>query len=158
MAGSYEKINYALRPAKNIERKMLSDAFKRLSEFGKIDNYRYIGLGSTFFTDFSLFHRTLGITNNISIERDLAKKERFEFNRPFKCIQIEYGESNDVLPQLDWGVKSIVWLDYDSTLNQSVLTDIDVAFTNAIPGSTILFSVNAHPGTMGERLNVLIES
>jgi hypothetical protein len=63
MAGSYEKINYSLRPAKSIERKMLCDAFRRLSAFGKVENYQYIGFGSTYFSDFSLFHKALGISN-----------------------------------------------------------------------------------------------
>ena len=32
MAGSYEKINYSIRPAKSIERKMMSEALQRLRE------------------------------------------------------------------------------------------------------------------------------
>jgi hypothetical protein len=55
MSSSYRKINYTLRPAKNIERKMLCEAFHKLHPFGKVQNYRYIGFGSTYFSDFILF-------------------------------------------------------------------------------------------------------
>ena len=118
MPGSYESINYSLRPAKNIERRMLCEAFRKLSEFERLDRYRYIGFGSTFFSDFSLFHKSLRITDSISIEKDVQNHERFEFNRPYRCIRIEFGESNEVLPKLAWDVKTIVWLDYDYTLEQ----------------------------------------
>jgi len=39
---SYRDINYALRPAKAVERKMLCEAFRRLYPFGNIDAYRYV--------------------------------------------------------------------------------------------------------------------
>ena len=145
MASSSEKINYNLRPAKSIERKMISEIFQKLSPFGAINHYRYIGFGSFYFNDFARFHKTLGIKNMISIERDIPNEERFKFNKPYNCIQIVFGESNDVLPQLSWDTKSIVWLDYDSSLDQSVLTDITFICANVMPGSMILVSVNVHP-------------
>lgn len=144
MAESYRKINYSLRPAKNIERKMLSEALRRLSYFELVENYRYIGFGSTYFTDFTLFHKSLGIKNMISIEWDEQYKPRFEFNRPFNCIQIIFGESNDVLPSLQWNVKTIIWLDYDTQLNDTMLVDISFFCAGAVPGSVIIVTVNAH--------------
>ncbi len=65
---SYRKINYRVRPAKSIQRKMLCDALLRLSFFEPVENYRYVGFGSTTFTDFILFHKILGIKDMISIE------------------------------------------------------------------------------------------
>ena len=59
---SYEQINYSLRPAKQIERKMLIEAFRNLTEFGDIGSYRYIGFGSIYFSDFNQVHKSLGIT------------------------------------------------------------------------------------------------
>jgi hypothetical protein len=145
MAGSYEKINYSLRPAKSIERKMLCDAFRRLSAFGRVENYQYVGFGSTYFSDFILFHKALGMTNLISIEKDKAKQQRFEFNRPFKCIELKFGESNLVLPTLAWDIRSILWLDYDGKLDSDVLLDIGFFCSHASSGSVICVSVNAHP-------------
>jgi hypothetical protein len=154
MVGSYEKINYSLRPAKSIERKMLCDAFRRLSAFDKVENYQYIGFGSTYFSDFILFHRALGITKMISIEKDKENKERFMFNRPFRCVELEFGKSNEVLPKLNWDAKSILWLDYDDKLDNHVLSDVRFFCINASPGSVIVLSVNAHPIRRPDNINV----
>lgn len=143
MPGSYENINYALRPAKHIERKMLCESFRLLSEFAAVDSYRYVGFGSIYFSDFELIHRSLNIRDMISIERDAEKKNRFEFNKPFGCISMEYEESNVVLPNLEWDRKTILWLDYDGKLDSSVLADITTFCVNASSGSVIVISVNA---------------
>lgn len=145
MPGTYEKINYGLRPAKAIERKMLCEVFRRLSPFARVDAYRYIGFGSTYFSDFVLFHKSLGIKNMISIERDEENEARFRFNRPFSCIRIEFGESTEVLPKLSWDTKTIIWLDYDGKLNNGVLADVSFFCASAVSGSMIIVTVNAHP-------------
>lgn len=142
MAGSSERINYRLRPAKHIERKMLAEAIRRLSEFGSLTSYRYIGFGSFYFADFSLFHKGLGISNMMSIEKDAKSRERFLFNKPFGCIDVRFGESSAVLPTLAWDVRSIVWLDYDGILDKNVLTDVRFFCGNAIGGSILVVSVN----------------
>lgn len=147
MSTSYRSINYSLRPAKNIERKMLCDTFRRLSHFDRIESYRYIGFGSTYFSDFILFHKALGIKDMVSIEKDVDNEERFEFNCPFRCIKIEFNHSNEVLPALDWDVKTILWLDYDGKLDVTVLTDVACFCANALPGSIIVVTVNAYPDT-----------
>ena len=144
MAASYEEINYSLRPAKQIERKMICEAISRLSEFGTIETYRYIGLGSIYFSDFMLIHRKLNISEMLSIENDEHKKARFYFNRPFECINIEFGHSNKVLPTLDWDQRTVLWLDYDSRLNDGTLADICSFCANAISGSMLIVTVNAH--------------
>jgi hypothetical protein len=82
---SYETINYDLRPAKSIERKMMAEALQALTLFAPMKEYSYRGFGSPYFTDFSLVHRVLGIRNMESIEKDEYNKGRFVFNRPLGC-------------------------------------------------------------------------
>lgn len=159
MTASYREINYILRPAKSIERKMLCEAFRCLSVFSPLDQYQYVGFGSTYFSDFYMFHKALNIRKMCSIERDTNNKMRFEFNRPFGCIEIRFGESNDVLPTIQWeDTKSIAWLDYDYKLNESVISDVKTAFSSASSGSIIAISVNAKPASPGDRLNELIRN
>ncbi len=159
MSASYRKINYVLRPAKSVERKMLCEAFRCLSSFTSIEEYQYIGFGSTYFSDFYLFHKNLNLSAMYSIERDTSNKARFEFNRPFKCVKIYFGESNDILPTLDWTkIPSIVWLDYDGKLNEEVISDINTVFSSAISGSLILISVNAKPSDPGDRVKELVRN
>lgn len=139
---TFDKINYSLRIAKGIERKMLSHCFQRLYSFDNLHNYRYIGFGATFFHDFKLFHRDLGISKMISIEVEEELKERFEFNKPNFCINMMYGSSFDVLPSIDWSEKTILWLDYDKWLKNDYLSDISTFFSSAQSGSVFLISLN----------------
>jgi len=146
MSNSGRKINYMLRPAKNIERKMIRDAAACLvSEFGP-DSYRYVGFGSKYFTDFIGFHKYLHIDDMVSIESDNSSKEVYDFNKPFQFIEMEYGHSNKVLPRIDMESKRLfAWLDYDGVLNKESMIDVDVLFGKAISGSLILFSYNSRP-------------
>jgi hypothetical protein len=143
MRPSYELVNYTLRPRKCIERKMLCEAFRRLSEFGSLSAYRYVGLGSIYFSDFGLVHKSLGIKSMVSIENQVQDKERFDFNRPYKCISIEWGESTDVLARLSWNTRTILWLDYDRRLDAAKLADISFFCTAAKSGSVVVVTVNA---------------
>jgi len=148
---SYRDINYSLRPAKNIERKMLCDAFARLTFVKKINQYRYIGFGSPYFSDFYLLHRRLGIKNLISIEKDKHNEERFLFNKPFSCIKMEFDASHNVLPKLDWEkIPTILWLDYDGKLDKDKISDVNTFFTNAMAGSVFVLSINAQPDIFPE--------
>ncbi len=145
MAGSYRIINYSLRPAKAIERRMLGAAFERLHAFQPIQDYRYVGFGSIYFSDFQLLHRELGITNMLSIEKDVSARACFRFNRPYKCVRLKFAMSADVLPTLRWGRRMIIWLDYDDRLTVDILGDIATVCLRATSGSLVVISVNAQP-------------
>lgn len=138
-------VHYSLRPAKNIERKMMGEAFARLAPLCPLSKYRYIGFGSEFFNDFALYHETLGIRDMLSIEHDVDRVLRCEFNRPYKCIKVKPGTSSEILPKLRWEPRSIVWLDYLDRLKHSVLEDISLVVSAASSGSLLVWSVNAQP-------------
>ena len=140
---SFRMFDYRVRPAKSAERKMLSEAFGRLSFFEPVENYRYIGFGSTTFTDFTLLHKTLNIKKMISIEKRKDYEARFEFNKPFHCIEIEYGDSGEVLPKLTWDTRTITWLDYDGRLTESVLQDVAYVSANSVSGNVLVVTVPA---------------
>lgn len=143
---SYERVDYTVRPAKSIERKMLCEALVRLGHFRDLTQYRYVGLGSIFFSDFILIHKSLGIKDLISIEREVGDKKRFEFNCPYKFIKLLFGNSNDVLLyKLEWTKKLILWLDYDYKLNENVFRDISIFSLNAKSGSIILLTIDVEP-------------
>lgn len=144
---NFERINYSLRPAKHIERKMFCETFGRLSILDNIKNYRYIGMGSAYFSDYTLFHKTLGINKLLSIEgaSDTKSKRRINFNKPFACIDLKFGWTTDVLPRLPWNKwneKSIVWLDYIDKLKEFMFNDINTVLFNIKPGSLFLISVD----------------
>jgi hypothetical protein len=126
---------------------MLAEAFRRLSEFGRVDKYRYVGMGSVYFSDIVLFHRALGFRSMVSIEDedDNSVQDRFLFNLPLsqKSLQLRFGPAGNVLSQLSWDIRSIVWLDYDQKLTNEKLTDISFVCSKAMSGSLIIVSVNA---------------
>ncbi len=142
MTGSYKEINYNLRPAKSVERKMLCEALRRLEIFSDLAEYRYVGFGATFFTDFLLIHKSLALNDLISIEEIKEDKERFKFNCPYGCVKLCFGDANDVLPKISWTKKLILWLDYDEPLKNNMLTDIGTFISRALAGSIILLTIN----------------
>lgn len=142
MASSFRSFNYALRPGKATERKMLVDAFRMLHPYRSIDQYEYVGFGSTSFVDFRLIHKDLGINKLYSIEHDLGSKPRFDFNKPFSCLKMAYGSSNVELPNLPWQGPTIVWLDYEGGFTQTVLTDLNTFAKKAQIGSALVITVN----------------
>ena len=149
---SYEKINYLLRPNKSVERKMVCEMLAGISSVKDLSAYQYIGFGSTYFADFSLFHRSFGITKMISIEGEEQAQQRCEFNKPFGCIELKMGQSSTILPNLN--IKdndSIVWLDYDGMISDLVFSDINTVVMQMKPDSFFMLSVNAEIAALESR-------
>jgi hypothetical protein len=123
---SFEKLNYSIRPNKNVERKLIVKLLATIGASGEFDikDYRYIGLGSIWFTDFSLFHRVLGIDDMISIEKEASREQRLRFNKPFECIKLILREYSEAFVDLDWEKRSIVWLDFDDVLKAALFDDL----------------------------------
>jgi hypothetical protein len=147
---SFEKFNYTLRPAKNIERKMLVEVFGRFSAICPLPRYRYIGFGSISFKDFVLVHQRLGLRDMISMEEAEEDRDRFRFNRPYSCISIKWGTSSEVLPRLTWNKRAILWLDYDKYLNASKLADIAMVVTSVQSGSILAVTVDVDSDRVGK--------
>lgn len=144
MPGSDQKINYQVRPAKSIERKMLCDLIREIQLIRADGEMRYIGLGAKYFTDFLLLHNEFGITDMISIEAEKQRQIRYEFNKPLKCIRMWYGTTNEVLPQIDGFDQkmNLVWLDYDNTFEDTMLMDVETICRNLNVGSMFFLSCN----------------
>jgi hypothetical protein len=141
-----DEINYRLRPAKSIERKMMADILQKVAHIKTIRSYRYVGFGSIYFSEFRLFHRRLGIDDMVSIERVWQEKPRIEFNKPFDCIDIIMKEAEQALYEVEWDKPTILWLDYETKLKKKMLDDqIQQFFANAPAGSVFFITVNAQP-------------
>lgn len=143
MSSSFEKIDYSIRPAKHTERRMLSEVFRRLWPFQAISDYVYVGFGAVTFSDFILFHRSLGVREMISIEREKDSIDRVKENVPFDIV-IENRTSLEVLPELKWDKRHILWLDYDDPLSPDMLLDSRIVATNAPSGTVLAVSFNCH--------------
>lgn len=142
---SFEKINYLLRPSKQVERKLIVEALQKLSKGGYfIHDYSYLGLGSIYYADFILFHKYLLIDSMICAEKANVPK-RMEFNKPYAFIDLRKGAVSDVIPTLNRTRKHLVWLDYDYILDQEKLDDIRGCLYTLAPGSILIITVTADP-------------
>ena len=138
MVGTFNKIDYRLRPAKQAERSMLIDLYKRL-RFAPIEEYQYVGFGSVAFVDFRMVHRALGIDDLLSIEgtEDDEEKARFSHNKPYDRIDLRFGHSNSILPQVNFDRKSLVWLDYDEPARRFMASDLATVAAKAHSGTFV---------------------
>lgn len=136
-------INYRLRPAKQIERKMICDVLAQIKFSGRLRDYQYLGYGSVYFVDFEMFHRILGISKMFSVEREEASVRRAKFNRPFNCIEIIHSEASQYVPIHNWEVPAIVWLDETGGLDEAVLGTLGECARLAQPESILLLTVAA---------------
>jgi hypothetical protein len=142
---SFERFNYLLRPNKNVERKLMVEvlaAFEADPRFS-LSTYRYVGLSSVYYADAVLFHKRLGISDIVSIEKETSRKKRLEFNRPFSCVKVEPGTTKEALPRLEWTKPQVVWLDYDGGVALEQFADFETLTAKLSSGDFFFVSVNA---------------
>tara|TARA_R110002049_G_scaffold133066_1_gene292476 strand:+ start:6708 stop:7580 length:873 start_codon:yes stop_codon:yes gene_type:complete len=105
-------------------------------------NYQYIGLGGLAFTDFKLFHKELHIDEMISIEAGNFSLEKLSYNSPFSFIKIINESTTTALNSLDLNKKSLIWLDYDNSLDNYMFDDITTLFSKLPEGSVFILTCN----------------
>lgn len=150
----FDKINYMLRPNKNVERKLIIESLAALTPRFDLTTYRYIGFGSMWFVDFVLMHKYLQIQKMYSIEKP-AYATRAEFNKPYGCITVIDADSSVALPIMELNSdRSIVWLDYEDGLDGPMLEDIKVVCESAKSGTVLIVTANA---SLGRLLNMYRE-
>ena len=132
-----------LRPNKNVERKLFLSTLMKLQPVFDISSYRYVGFGSMWFSDFVLLHKSLGIDDMVTIERQKSREKRVEFNKPFACIAVRMEEAATALGEVLDSKPSIVWLDYDGPLKNAMTGDLETAIGAMSSGSMLLVTVNA---------------
>ncbi len=140
------KVPYDLRPAKQVERRMLVDAFLHLTQAGfPIREYQYTGFGSLYFVDFVLFHKLLGVRKMLTVEHDKTLENRVRFNRPYDCIDIVINSATEVIPTLSRDFRHILWLDYDFPVCRDALTDIGLSVRLLPCGSILIITFDVEP-------------
>jgi hypothetical protein len=145
---SFLKVQYDLRPAKQVERRIFIESFQLLAEAGfPIRDYQYTGMGSIHFVDFALFHKFLGLNRLISVEIASDIDERLKFNTPYAgCVEVIPGQAiGEYIPNLSKEHKHVLWLDYDNVLSNEMLRDVCQAVTMLPNSSVLLVTVDTEP-------------
>jgi len=139
---SFEKINYMLRPMKQIERKITIEILQELQEIiPNFDNYRYIGMGSIYYYDYILFHKYLKINKYTSIDNKPIPY-RFRFNKPYDFIDFINVPSTEFLDNFEFNTNIIIWLDYDSFLNEDIFNDFALLSRRCNENDIVIFTLN----------------
>lgn len=145
LSSSY-RVQYDIRPSKQVERRMLVDALQRLAASGfPVTDYQYTGFGAIYFVDFIMFHKLLGLNKLVSLEQHVALTKRMNFNRPFSCVEIKMVPATSEIPNLSRDLRHFVWLDYDGVLQKDFLSDIQSAVTVLPASSILLVTVDVEP-------------
>jgi hypothetical protein len=77
----------------------------------------------------------------ISIESKPSNLARVNYNKPYSCIKIESDSSTIVLPRIPWDKKSIIWLDYETELQNYMFNDIGIICRNIVPESVMIITL-----------------
>ena len=153
---SFEKINYMLRPRKQIERKISIEILQELQQIiPGFEEFRYIGMGSIYYYDYILFHKYLKIKNYTSLDNK-AIPYRFKYNRPYDFIDFQNVHSTDFLENFAFDSNIIIWLDYDSFLNKDNFNDFAILSRKCKQNDIVIFTLNVTcPKFIKKRKNVM---
>jgi Putative O-methyltransferase len=142
---SFERLDYLLRANKNMERKIVFDLLLHGQKLLGIDSPLYVGLGSIWFADFRLAHRTLGLRRMISIEKE-SYAARADFNKPYESIAVLPGECLPVMrgfASAEWQNPQFAWLDFDGALNEDVASVTKLFLSKCAENSVLVVTINA---------------
>jgi len=145
---SFLSVQYDLRPAKQVERRIFIESFQLLAEAGfPIRDYQYTGMGSIHFVDFAMFHKYLGISRLVSVEIEADIDERLKFNTPYAgCVEVISNQPiGEYIPKLAKDRMHVLWLDYDNVLSGEMLRDVAQATTLLSDSSVLLVTVETEP-------------
>jgi hypothetical protein len=151
---SFDVVNFSLRANKAIQRSLVFESVRILQNYLVMDRLVYVGLGSIWFTDFQMAHKSLAIEDLISIEADPIGYRRAEYNLPFRTSKVLEGTSTDVLPTVI-GDRALVnrpwfvWLDYTCGLEEMVVEDIRLVVENVPQNSVFVVTFNAKGRDLG---------
>lgn len=143
---------YHLRPNKFIDRHLFMQVLLNLHGYFTISKYQYIGFGSFMFDDYKLFHKHLGITNLISLERDIGAYKRAKFNLPYNCIKLLNVTSTEFIATFERKKPVICWLDYTEahSLGEQ-LADYCGLIDKMENGDVIRITLNANPRNLEKK-------
>ncbi|MDP3115380.1 MAG: hypothetical protein Q8M98_11525 [Candidatus Cloacimonadaceae bacterium] len=155
---SFTRINYCLRPNKQVERKIIIDILHNIGL--PISKYHYIGMGSIYYYDFIMMHKMLGIKKLTSLD-DSKQTSRLKFNCPYDYITFEPLLSTEFFKKYNWESKNhLIWLDYDTSLISSgCLIDDSIEIARRCKDKDIVFvtlniSSQGSDGTQAEKKRI----
>ncbi len=125
-------VNYALRPHKFVDRRVFVEVLTRYSNFRRIEDYVYVGLGSFAMEDHKMIHAAFETPILISLETNSEVVARQRFNAPLACIKPSQYSTDDFVVRkekifrefrVNPAANAIVW--FDMTDASSIRVHLD---------------------------------
>ena len=122
------------------------DSFSAAAESGlPIQRYRYVGMGANRFYDYILLHKYFGIKNMISLEHNPTMFLRARYNCPYRFIDIRDITATEFFAEDHYHGNTIYWMDYDRTISNSIVNDIEMLAPSLRLGDFLFATVCAAP-------------
>ncbi len=150
-------VAYNVRPNKYVERQLFIELISKVSSGKAPNSYVYTSMGGPQLEDHKLIHHQLGLKNLISLEQDPYVYARQKFNlRPVyvECRNMstqEFVTDFDVFTQKYSDKQWIIWFDYASPDRKAQILEFQSLLTKLQIGDICKITLNANPGTLGER-------
>lgn len=144
-------IDYSGRPNKSLVRSRIFQLTeeKLKPEHKHSENLSFITFSGFRFVDSIVFYNQFNIRNIYSIENDARLYKRSVFNRPYEFIEITPGEVTDFIDEKFEeviGTKKVIHLDYESTLRDNIVFDIEALFAAGFFDKDGLLFITFHRG------------
>lgn len=128
-------VDYSSRPNKSLVHSRIFNITEETFHPQHIpsENLSYITFSGYRFIDSIEFYRRFNIRNIYSIENSERLYIRAKFNRPYEFIDITNGRIADFIDEKYKnviGTNKVIYLDYESRFNDSIISDLEALFSS----------------------------
>ncbi len=155
-------VDYSERPNKSLVRSrifhIIEETFHPKHEHS--EKVSFITFSGFRFIDSIEFYRRFNIRNIYSVERDTRLCKRAEFNVPYDFMDITEGEIKDFIDEkykLVVETRKVMYLDYESRLQDNIISDLDALFSSGFFNRDALLFIAFNRGFERAKLTSVVK-
>lgn len=151
-------IDYELRPAKGVDRKIFLDLLSRYQRWVPLDGAVYISMGGYPMSDHRMIYRRFGLEHLISIDGEKHVVDRQRFNKPTEKTKCLHLRSNILIENFDKILSEneipdtatrVVWMDFTEPNKLSdQLSQFEQLLETLGEGDIIRITLNANESSL----------
>lgn len=155
-------VDYSDRPNKSLVRSrifhIVEETFHPRHEHS--ERLSFITFSGFRFIDSMEFYKRFNIRNIYSIERDSRLCKRAKFNSPYDFIDVTEGEIKDFIDEkykLVVETRKVIYLDYESKLQDNIISDLDALFSSGFLDKDSLLFIAFNRGFERAKLTSVVK-
>ena len=150
-------VDYSSRPNKSLVRSRIFNITEETfhPQHAPSEKLSYITFSGYRFIDSIEFYRRFNIGNIYSIENNDRRYRRAKFNRPYEFIDITNGRIVDFIDEKYKnviGTNKVIWLDYESKLNDKIIYELEALFSSGFFDKDSLLFITFNRGFDRDKL------